>query len=172
MQEKRKTPYYRRESKLKRLATGVLLVTTLMLGGCLKELTGSNYDRYETRSLQTVQFGEIIEIEMVKVDGTESGVGSVAGAATGGIAATHIGGGRGRLLATIAGAVTGGVLGNLAERKMTETSALNITVRLESGGYVSVVQQAEGSSSFQIGDRVKVMTQGNRGSRVVRTGAH
>lgn len=154
----------------KRLATGFLLTTTLLLGGCLKELTGSNYDRYQTRTLQTIQFGEITEIEMVKVDGTQSGVGAAAGAATAGIAATNIGGGRGKAIATIAGAVAGGVLGNYAERKMTETMAMNLTVRLETGGYISVVQQAEGGNSFQIGDHVKVMTQGNGTSRVVRTG--
>lgn len=153
---------------LKRLITTALVTTTLLLSGCLKELTGSNYDRYETRSLQTIQFGEIVEIENVKVDGTESGVGTAAGAATGGIAASNIGGGRGQGLAVIAGAVAGGLLGNYAERKTTETEALNLTIRLETGGYVSVVQQAEAGSSFQIGDRVKVMSQG-RSSRVVRT---
>jgi len=154
---------------LKRLVIALLLTATTMLGGCLKELTGSNYDRYEARSLQSIQFGEITEIETVRVDGTESGVGAVAGAATGGIAASNIGGGRGKGIATIVGAVAGGMLGNYAERKATETSALNLTIRLETGGYVSVVQQVEGGNSFQIGDRVKVMTQGNS-SRVVRTG--
>ncbi len=151
---------------IKGLLVGSVLGVTTLLGGCLKELTGSNYDRYEARTMQTIQFGEIVEIEMVKLDGTESGVGSLAGAATGGIAASNIGGGRGQGLAMIAGAVAGGVLGNYAERKSTETNALNFTVRLDNGSFISVVQQSEGNSLL-VGDRVKVMTQG-RTSRLAR----
>ncbi len=151
---------------IKGLLVGSVLGVTTLLGGCLKELTGSNYDRYEARTMQTIQFGEIVEIEMVKLDGTESGVGSLAGAATGGIAASNIGGGRGQGLAMIAGAVAGGVLGNYAERKSTETNALNFTVRLDNGSFISVVQQPEGNSLL-VGDRVKVMTQG-RTSRIAR----
>ncbi len=151
---------------IKGLLVGSVLGVTTLLGGCLKELTGSNYDRYEARTMQTIQFGEIVEIELVKLDGTESGIGSLAGAATGGIAASNIGGGRGQGLAVIAGAVAGGVLGNYAERKSTETDALNFTVRLDNGSFISVVQQSEGNSLL-VGDRVKVMTQG-RTSRLAR----
>ena len=145
-----------------------LLLLPFLLVGCMNDLTGSNYDRGEARSLQTVQFGEIVEIEQVKVDGSQSGVGAVAGAATGGIAGSTIGGGKGKGLATIAGAVAGGLLGNYAEKKVTETTGLNLTVRLDSGSYVSVVQQVEQGNSFRVGDRVKVLSQG-RTSRVVHT---
>ncbi|MTI14279.1 glycine zipper 2TM domain-containing protein [Sansalvadorimonas verongulae] len=134
----------------------------------MTDLTGSNYDRGEARSLQTVQFGEIVEMETVKLDGTQSGLGAVAGAATGGIAGSTIGGGKGKSLATIAGAVAGGVLGNYTERKVTESNGFNLTIRLDNGNYVSVVQQLEQGNSLQVGDRVKVLSNG-RNSRVVRT---
>ncbi|WP_087108993.1 glycine zipper 2TM domain-containing protein [Parendozoicomonas haliclonae] len=134
----------------------------------MTDLTGSNYDRLEARSMQTVQFGEIVEIELVRVDGTQSGVGALTGAAVGGIGGSTIGGGKGKSLATIAGAVAGGVLGNYAERKATETMAINMTVQLENGSYISVVQQEEPGNSYRVGDRVKVLSQGSS-SRVVHT---
>ncbi len=137
----------------------------MMLGGCLNELSGTNYDRVEARSLQTVHFGEIVEIESVKLEGTQSGIGAATGAAVGGIGGSKIGGGKGKSIATIAGVVAGGLLGNMVEKKSTESTGLNLTVRLDSGEHVSVVQQGGG---FRIGDRVKVLVQG-RSSRVVHT---
>ena len=155
--------------RLKRfLSLASVATLSIFLTGCLADLTGSNYDRGEARTLQTVQFGEIVEIEAVKVDGTQSGVGAVAGAATGGIAGSTIGGGKGKSLAAIAGAVAGGVLGNYAERKVTESSSMNLTIRLDNGNYISVVQQLEQGNSLQVGDRVKVLSNG-RHSRAVRT---
>ncbi|WP_281645592.1 glycine zipper 2TM domain-containing protein [Parendozoicomonas sp. Alg238-R29] len=147
------------------MAAGTL---TLLLGGCLADLTGSNYDRGEARTVQAVQFGEIVDIETVKVDGTKSGVGAVAGAATGGLAGSTIGGGKGKSLAAIAGAVAGGVFGNYAERKVTEGNGLNLTVKLDNGSFISIVQQVEQGNSFRVGDRVKVYSHG-RTSRVVRS---
>ena len=82
--------------------------------------------------------------------------------------AQTVGGGKGKSLATIAGAVAGGVLGNLAERKTTEANGVNLTIRLDNGNYVSVVQQAEANNSFRVGDRVKVLSSG-RQSRVVHS---
>ena len=141
---------------------------SLMLGGCMTDLTGSNYDRREARSTQTVQFGEIVEIETVKVDGSQSGIGGVAGAVAGGIGGSTIGGGNGQTLATVAGVVAGGLLGDYVERKATEDSAFNMTIRLDNGSYISVVQKPEKGGSFRVGDRVKVLSQG-RTSRVVLT---
>lgn len=141
---------------------------SLLVTGCMADLTGSNYDRGEARTLQSVQFGEVVEMEAVKVDGSQSGLGAVAGAAAGGVAGSTIGGGKGKSLATIAGAVAGGVLGNLAERKTTESNGVNLTIRLDSGNYVSVVQQVEANNSFRVGDRVKILSNG-RQSRVVHS---
>lgn len=140
---------------------------SLLMTGCMADLTGSNYDRGEARTLQSVQFGEVVELEAVRVDGSQ-GLGAIAGAAAGGIAGSTIGGGKGKSLATIAGAVAGGVLGNLAERKTTETNGVNLTIRLDNGNHVSVVQQVEQGNNFRVGDRVKVLSNGRQG-RVVHS---
>ncbi len=156
--------------KLLRIPVFFSLLATLMLaGGCMSDLTGNRYDRVEARTMQSVQFGEIVEIESVQLEGARSGVGAMAGAAAGGVAGSTIGGGKGKTLASIAGAVAGGLLGNAAENKLTESAGLNITIRLDNGNHVSVVQQVEKDNSFRTGDRVKVLTRG-RTSRVVHSG--
>ncbi|MCL6269600.1 glycine zipper 2TM domain-containing protein [Sansalvadorimonas sp. 2012CJ34-2] len=146
----------------------IMLPVLLLTGGCMSDMTGTNYDRGEARTLQSVQFGEIVDIENVKLEGSKSGVGTVAGAAVGGLAGSKVGHGRGSAVAAIAGAVAGGVLGNAAENKITEGTGLNITVRLDNGNHVSVVQQLEKGNSFRVGDRVRVLTQG-RTARVVHS---
>ena len=150
---------------------GAFSLMLLLLSGCMSDLTGSNYDRGEARSMQSVQFGEIVEIEQVKLDGSQSGLGAVAGAATGGVAGSAVGGGKGKSLATIAGVVAGGLLGNYAEKNVTKSNGLNLTIRLDNGSYVSVVQQLEQGNSFRLGDRVKVLSQG-RTSRVLLQNFH
>ncbi len=145
-----------------------LATVVLALSGCMSDLTGTTYSRQEARQMQVVKFGTIAEVRLVKLEGTESGVGTLAGGAAGGIAAgSNVGSGSGSAVAAIAGAVAGGVLGNMAEKKLTEKQGVELTVRLEDGTYVSVVQQADANAPFTPGDRVKILSQGSA-SRVVR----
>ncbi len=150
--------------------TSVVAITAVLLviSGCTKDLFGTTYSQSEARQMQTVQFGTIAEVRLVKLEGQQSGIGAAAGGAIGGIAARgNIGGGSGSNIAGIAGAVAGGLLGNLAEKKLTEKQGVELTVKLDNGSMVSVVQQADPNAGFAAGDRVKVLSQG-RTSRVVK----
>lgn len=139
-----------------------------LLSGCVSELTGTSYSREEARQMQEVRFGTIAEVRMVKLEGTRSDIGTLAGGALGGIAAgSSIGKGSGKAVAAIAGALAGGALGNMAEKKLTAKQGVELTVQLENGAYISVVQQLDPKAPFVMGDRVKVLTQGTA-SRVVK----
>ena len=95
----------------------------------------------------------------VQLEGTKTPVGSVAGAAVGGIAGSTIGGGRGQAVATVIGAVVGGVAGAAVEEGATRTPGVEVTVRLDNGQFLAVVQADEGER-FRAGERVRVLRDG------------
>lgn len=93
----------------------VALITGI-LGACASSNSGSVYSRDEARKAQTVKTGVVESVRAVKLEGTKSPVGTIAGGAVGGIAGSSIGGGRGSAIAAVIGAVAGG-LGRLRSRR-------------------------------------------------------
>ena len=153
---------------IKKIIRAVIITAPMMLAvGCTSDLTGTTYKAGEARQMQVVRFGTIVESRLVKLEGTQGEVGTIAGAAVGGLAGSTIGGGTGSKIAAVAGVVAGGIAGNMAEKKITTQQGVELTVRLEDGSYISVVQQADPNAPFNSGDRVKVLTQGNT-SRIVK----
>ncbi|MGY0218858.1 hypothetical protein ACWJJH_15940 [Endozoicomonadaceae bacterium StTr2] len=144
----------------------LIAVMVMLLAGCMADLTGTAYSRGEARQVQTVRYGVVKELELVKIEGTQSGIGAATGAAVGGIAASDLGGGKGSTIYSIAGAIGAGLLGNWAEERLTRKQGVNITVQLDNGGYLSVVQEVDPAQNFAIGARVKVLDQGSA-TRVV-----
>lgn len=53
-----------------------------------------------------------------------------------------------------------GATGGLVEEAGTRRQGVEITVRMDNGGIISVVQEVSGSASFHAGDRVRVLTLG------------
>ncbi|WP_461536890.1 outer membrane lipoprotein [Spongorhabdus nitratireducens] len=141
-------------------------VMVMLLAGCMADLTGTAYSRGEARQAQTVRYGTVKELELVKIEGTQSGIGAATGAAVGGIGGSGLGGGKGTTIYSIAGALGGGLLGNWAEERLTRKQGVNITIQLDNGGYLSVVQEVDPAQNFAIGARVKVLDQGSA-TRVV-----
>lgn len=138
-----------------RAIAGALLAVAV-LGGCAQGLGGGAYSRTEARRAMVVQFGTIESVRAVQLEGTKTPVGSLAGAAVGGIAGSSIGGGRGAAVATVLGAVAGGVAGAAVEEGATRTPGVEVTVRLDNGQFLAVVQADEGEQ-FRPGERVRVL---------------
>ena len=90
-------------------------------------------------------------------------VGTVAGAAIGGLAGSTLGHGTGSAVTTILGAVGGGLAGNAIEHSATAQNSEEIVIRLDTGATIAVVQG--GAQDFEAGQRVRVLS-GSRGSRV------
>jgi outer membrane lipoprotein SlyB len=134
------------------------LIVTLLLAGCQSTLTGDAYSRADARRIQTVQYGSVEATRPVVIEGTKSAAGTLAGGAVGGIAGSSVGGGKGSQIAAVVGAVAGGVAGSAAEEGLTRRQGIDITVRLDSGELISVVQELAPESSFRVGDRVRVLT--------------
>jgi outer membrane lipoprotein SlyB len=67
-----------------------------------------------------------------------------------------VGGGSGQLAGAIGGAILGGIIGQNIEKSANERRGLELTVLLDSGKYVAVVQEAD--ESFRPGDRVRILS--------------
>ena len=144
---------------MKQLSLSIMIAgLLLMLGGCMSTLTGDSYSRDDARRPQTVQFGMVEYVRPVVIEGTKTGIGAATGAAVGGIGGSTIGGGKGAAVATVLGAVAGGVAGGMAEESATKKQGVEITVRLDSGQILAIVQQATPTATFNVGDRVRVLT--------------
>jgi outer membrane lipoprotein SlyB len=137
-------------------AVTAALAAVLLLGGCAQGLGGGAYSRTEARRAMTVQFGTVESVRAVQLEGTKTPIGSVAGAAVGGIAGSSVGGGRGAAAAAVIGAVAGGVAGAAIEEGATRTRGVEVTVRLDNGQFLAVVQADEGEA-FRAGERVRVL---------------
>ena len=83
-----------------------------------------------------------------------SGVGIAAGVVVGGLLGNHVGGGNGRSLATVAGAVGGGYAGNEIEKRTRTTTVTTVRVRM-SDGSVRTFTEA-GNARRHSGQHVKV----------------
>jgi outer membrane lipoprotein SlyB len=144
------------------IAYSIVLLSGAVLAGCAQPtLTGTTYSRGEVRQAQTVQMGYVESVTPVVIEGRTDGiVGVGTGAAVGGILGRGVGGGRGRDLATVAGVVAGGVAGQRVEEATSRRQGVELTVRLDSGRIVSVVQEADPNQDFWPGQPVRVLGQG------------
>ena len=136
----------------------VATLLTLLLGACASSNSGSVYSRDDARKTQTVRTGVVESVRQVKLEGTKSPIGTVTGAAVGGIAGSSIGEGKGSSIGAVIGAVVGGLAGSAAEEMMTRKDALEITVKLDGGGLTAVVQEAD--EQFKAGDKVRLIESG------------
>jgi outer membrane lipoprotein SlyB len=137
----------------------LLAAALLAVGGCANEgLGGGDYTRGQTRGEQTVRLGVVEQVRSVKIEGTHSGVGAVAGAGLGGLAGSEVGGGRGSIAGALGGAIIGGIAGQAAEQVGTKQAGVEITVKLESGKLIAITQAAD--ERFNVGDRVRILSGG------------
>jgi outer membrane lipoprotein SlyB len=143
--------------ELKMKVSKLLLVAfvSVFLMACASSNSGSVYKRDDARKVQTVKTGIVESVRTVKLEGTKSPVGTVAGGAIGGIAGSSIGSGRGSAIAAVIGAVAGGLAGAATEEVVTRKDALEITVKLDGGAMIAIVQEAD--EAFQPGDRVRIV---------------
>jgi outer membrane lipoprotein SlyB len=148
---------------MKRLMTALAIAA---LAGCAT----SNPDvvpRYNTQRMSQVYDATVLSVRPVTIDGSQSGIGTTAGAVVGGVAGSNVGGGSGSVVGTVLGAVIGGVVGNAVERGATKEQAVEILVQLRNGERRSVVQGL-GSDSWAVGEPVVLVMTGNR-ARVTRS---
>ena len=136
----------------------VAVATAALLAGCAGSQSGSAYSRSQTRGEMSVRLGVVESVRTVTIEGTQSGVGVIAGGAVGGVAGSNIGHGKGSTVGSILGAVAGGLAGQAIEEQVGKKAGLEITVKLESGQLIAITQEAD--EQFSVGERVRVLSGG------------
>lgn len=151
---------------MKRLLLSVT-VATAMLAGCAQPgLGGGNYTRGQVRGEQSVRIGTVENVRDVTIDARDTGTGTLAGAAIGGVAGSTLGGGsRANAVGAIAGAVVGGIIGSAVEKNNNDRVGVEVTVRLEGGKMIAITQEKD--EDFRVGDRVRILS-GQGTTRVTR----
>jgi len=110
--------------------------------------------------LQRSELGVVTSVREVNIEGQKGQLGLFGGGMLGGAAAS---GGKGVSGAVVraGGAVVGAVAGQAVEEVATRKRAQEISVRLDDGGTVTVVQEVT-TGLFMDGDRVRVVNGGGQ----------
>ena len=97
--------------------------------------------------------GVIESVNEVEKAGEGSGLGAVAGGVVGAIAGKQVGGGRGRNVMSVLGAVGGAFAGNAIEKNVKKSRSYDITIRFEDGTSRTLSQPT--APVWRTGDRVR-----------------
>lgn len=143
---------------MRKTQTILLILLASILAACASSNSGDVYRREDTRKVQSVRMGVIESVRNVKLEGTNSNIGTAAGAVVGGIAGSTVGEGKGSAIGAVIGAVAGGIAGSAIEEVATRTDGVEITVKLDNGSLVAIVQEA--SETFKPGERVRLIEAG------------
>ena len=141
-----------------------VVVLFLSLAACAN-YGGGTYSGSQSRIAHTVEYGQITAIGPAMIEDSPSGLGLLGGAVAGGVLGSLIGSGRGRTVGAVAGALGGAAAGHVIEREMGKSNAQEISVRLDSGKEIAIIQGVD--EHFSVGARVRVL-RGSDGSARVR----
>ncbi len=144
----------------------VFIAATVLLAGCATQSSGKSYSRHEARTAWDVRYGKVVDIDEVTIEGRRSQLGRVGGGIIGYEAARTVGHGAGSRIAGAVGAVAGAVAGEAVEERMTRQDAWQITVELDGGRTIAVVQAKD--QGFSPGERVKVFSRRDGAARVAK----
>ncbi|RKE39592.1 outer membrane lipoprotein SlyB [Paraburkholderia sp. BL23I1N1] len=112
------------------------------------------YESAPARPVADPYAGEVVAINPVQAPEPTTGLGALGGAVAGGLVGNQIGGGRGKILTTIAGAVGGGLAGNGIEHAVRKQTTYQVQVRMQDGSYRNFSYPTQ--PDVQIGQRVHV----------------
>ena len=135
------------------------LLVVVVLAGC----AGGSYHT-EPLPVEPERGGVVVEVRAVPLGDRGGGIaGAVVGGGAGAAVGGSVGSGRGSQAAAVAGAVAGTIAGSVLASNASRRDGLEITVRLDSGRQILVLQ-AEGET-FKPGERVRVLSD-RQGTRV------
>ncbi len=129
-------------------------VVILFSQGCVSQ-SYQSVPRSSSGKMQTVNSGTVVATRTVVIEGEAGYLGRTSGAIMGSAIGQTAGKGSGRTLAAAGGAVVGGIVGGMVEKELSKKVAQELTVDLDDGQTVVVVQETK-DIGFVEGDRVSV----------------
>lgn len=153
------------------MSRAILVMTSLLAAvlaaGCTLPSRGDVYSREDTRKAWDVRYGEVTDVDPVTIEGQRTSLGRVGGGYVGYEAGRAIGGhGTSGDVGGAVGAVAGAVAGEAVEEGVTRQDGLQISVKLDDGRTIAVVQAAD--QPFAVGERVKIYSRGDGATRVAK----
>ena len=142
-----------------------VLLTVAMAGCTPKSMSGDAYTRERAQRVQTVEYGEVVEVRQVLIEGTKSGLGAVGGGALGGALGSGIGRGAGTTIGVVGGVIAGAVAGGAVEEAATKQPGLEVTVRMDAGRTIALVQGVD--PPVRAGDRVRILRNPDGSARAI-----
>lgn len=147
----------------------VLACLATLAAGCQNSdiYSGDVYTADQAKQVQHVSYGTVLSVRPVKIQTNASNgssnnvVGSLAGAVLGGFIGNTIGGGTGNKLAIAGGAIGGALVGSEIQDAASQTNAVELEIRQESGSTIVLVQKAT-ANQFQVGQQVRLVTNGKQ----------
>lgn len=147
------------------LKVHILVLCLALLGAGCSNYSGNAYSGSAVRGVQTIRYGKVISTQPVVLHEEDSGVlGALGGGVVGGIVGSTIGGGKGKIFTTLAGTALGMASGYMAEGALTKQKGLEISVRMDNGEDLSIVQAAD--EHFFPGEAVRVLLGADGSARV------
>ncbi|HUB13408.1 MAG TPA: hypothetical protein VMB34_15775 [Acetobacteraceae bacterium] len=142
---------------------GAAAAMLAMLAGCGPSYSPNTYDAAAVQQANKVTQGEVVGVRKVGVS-ADAALGTVTGAAAGGIAGSQVdSGGPITALSTLGGTVIGGLVGSGVQHAQGDTTAYEYIVRQTDGSLVSVTQRDK--VPLALGQKVLVIA--GRQARVV-----
>jgi outer membrane lipoprotein SlyB len=102
-----------------------------------------------------VTYGEVVETRPMKIEGQSTQIGRWGGASIGRAIGYEQAGGGGWMVAGAVAGVAGAVAGEAVERKVRTQEGVEVTVRLDDGSVIAVLQEA--AVAFAAGEKVRVL---------------
>lgn len=137
-----RSDYPIRSARGNRHAGAVGLILLASLGACGPTYSPDTYTSTAVQQANKVEQGVLVGVREVAVSASGT-VGTVTGAAAGGIVGSQVGSGALSALGALGGTVLGGLAGQAAEKVTGEPKAFEYIVRKAGGELVSVTQKDE-----------------------------
>ncbi len=143
-----------RNTSARTSALALAALAAAALTGCANQgMSSQTFPTTGTQSVWNVEYGEVVDVRPVTVEGEISLLGLLVGSVVGSAIGAEVSDSHN---AEAVGAIVGAAAGAAIEHAATSMNAQQITVDLDGGSTVAIVQDDE--DRFQSGDRVRVLT--------------
>ena len=133
----------------------LVLGCLVAVSGCTKKYSPDVYNGSSMQQTSKVDRAVVASVREIDVNDPSIGVGTMAGAAAGGIAGSQIGAGGGNAIATLGGVLIGGGIGYLAEQEATATKAFEYILEKQDGDLMTLAQKED--MPLAVGSKVLIL---------------
>lgn len=145
---------------MKTISLGILALYILLFNAAS---FSANYDRNKAVPVEKVLFGSVVSVRNITheelIRDKKNGWHTFGGALIGGVIGNQFGGGSGRDVATILGAIIGGSVANDRRRQPEKVIArlVELMIKTDTGEQFMVIQDFDNSMIFHSKDKIRMI---------------